>query len=105
MAPSLCVVEDQVRDDDNGESIEYSDSVTVNNVAPLATPTRRIQVNEGSDINVSLSDVDGSGHGRHAEYRFKCGDGHWIAYAALSQLPRLDHGQRHRRWSRARCVT
>ena len=85
-----------MRDDDGGESVEYSADVTVNNVAPSASFTNNGPVNEGSNINLSLSDVVDPGTADTHQYRFKCGAGDWTAYGSLGQ-PRLpDHRQRHR---------
>jgi hypothetical protein len=62
-------------DDDDGASDVYSDSVTVNNVAPAATITNNGPVNEGSNINLSLTDVVDPGSADTHEYRFSCDGG------------------------------
>jgi hypothetical protein len=71
-------VKGQVRDDDGGVSDEYSASVTVDNVAPEATFNAPASVDEGSNINLSLTDAsDPSSVDTAAgfEYRFSCDDG------------------------------
>ena len=79
-------VKGQVRDDDGGESAEYSASVTVNNVAPTATFGNNGPVNEGSNIMLSLTDPsDPSSVDTAAgfEYRFSCDNGStWTAWTS-----------------------
>ena len=88
------VVKGQVRDDDGGESEVYSADVTVKNVAPSASFNAPADVDEGSNINVSLSDVVDPGTADTHEYRFKCGDGDWTAWgtSASDSCPTTDNG-------------
>jgi PKD domain len=85
---STVVVLGQVRDDDGGESAEYSASVTVNNVAPAATFTAPGSVDEGSSIDVSLGDLVDPGSADTHEYRFSCdGGATWTAWSPVSSHP------------------
>ncbi|HEV3479688.1 MAG TPA: hypothetical protein VG144_09585, partial [Gaiellaceae bacterium] len=68
-------VRGQVRDDDGGVSEVYSDTVTVNNVAPTATFNAPDAVNEGSSINLSLTDVVDPASADTHEYHFSCDGG------------------------------
>jgi hypothetical protein len=68
-------VKGQVRDDDGDVSEVYSDSVTVNNVAPSATFNNNGPVDEGSDIELSLTDVVDPGTADTHEFRFSCDGG------------------------------
>jgi hypothetical protein len=89
-------VKGQVRDDDLGESAPYSAVVTVKNVAPSATFNAPSEVNEGSDINISLSTVVDPGADTYV-YRFSCDGGtSWTAYGAGSShsCPTSDDGSR-----------
>ena len=66
-----------IRDKDGG-STEYTATVDVDNVAPTAILHAPSSVNEGSDIDVSMSDpIDPSGADTTAgfSYSFDCGDG------------------------------
>ena len=56
--------------------------------------TRRRPVNEGSNINLSLSDVVDPGTADTHQYRFKCGAGDWTAYGASAShaCPTTDNG-------------
>ena len=83
-----------MRDDDGGESVEYSADVTVNNVDLRPPSTPRRTVDEGSDINISLSDVVDPGTADTHQYRFKCGAGDWTAYGASAShaCPTTDNG-------------
>jgi hypothetical protein len=75
------VVKGQIRDDDDGASPIYEATVTVDNVAPSATFDAPDSVNEGSNINFSLSDVVDPGSADTHEYRFSCdGGATWMPY-------------------------
>ena len=73
------LVKGQVRDDDGGSN-EYSDSVTVNNVAPTATLTTAPSVNEGSPVGIALFDVVDPGTADTHQFRFKCGAADWTSW-------------------------
>ena len=79
-------VKGQVRDNNGGMSPEYSASVTVTNVAPTAAFNNNGPVNEGSNINLSLtapSDPSSVDTAAGFEYRFSCDDGAtWTAWAS-----------------------
>jgi uncharacterized protein YfcZ (UPF0381/DUF406 family) len=76
-------VRGQVRDDDGGMSEVYTDSVTVDNVAPSATFNAPEAVNEGSNIELSLSDVNDPGSADTHEFRFSCDGGStWTDWGA-----------------------
>ena len=84
-----------MRDDDGGTSEVYSDSVTVNNVAPTATFNAPDSVNEGSNINLSLTAVVDPGSADTHEYRFSCDGGStWTAWgsSASHSCPTTDNG-------------
>jgi hypothetical protein len=73
-------VNGELRDRDGGTST-YSASVTVENVAPSATFGAPVSVDEGSDVNLSLTDVVDAGSADTHEYRFSCDGGTtWAAY-------------------------
>jgi hypothetical protein len=73
-------VKGELRDKDGGTST-YSASVTVENVAPSATFNAPVSVDEGSNINPSLTDVVDPGSADTHEYRFSCDGGTtWTAY-------------------------
>ena len=60
-------------------------SVTVNNVAPTATFNAPASVNEGSNINISLTDVVDPGTADTHEFRFSCDGGTtWTAWSTDS---------------------
>jgi len=82
-----------VTDDDGGADTDTI-NVTVANVAPSATFHAPSSVDEGSDINISLSNVVDPGTADTFEYRFKCGDGLWSAYGVSSShaCPTDDNG-------------
>ena len=86
-------VKAKIRDKDGGVR-EYTGSVTVNNVDPSATFNAPTEVDEGSDINISLSDVVDPGTADTHQYRFKCGAGDWTAYGASAShaCPTTDNG-------------
>ena len=89
-------VKGQVKDDDGGESPEYSQAVTVKNVPPAATFNAPSEVNEGSDINISLSAVVDPGADTFT-YRFSCDGGTtWTAYGASAShsCPTTDNGSK-----------
>jgi PKD domain len=94
-------VKGQVRDDDGGTSAEYSASVTVNNVAPTATFNAPESVNEGSNINLSLtspSDPSSVDTAAGFEYRFSCDNGAtWTAWSPSNEhaCSTNDNGTRH----------
>jgi hypothetical protein len=76
-------VRGQVSDDDDGTSDVYADSVTVNNVAPSATFNAPESANEGSHIDLSLTDVVDPGTADTHEYRFSCDGGvTWTLYGS-----------------------
>src|SRR5207247_4705951 len=67
----------KIRDKDGGVT-EYTDSVTVNNVAPTATFGNDGPVDEGSSFHLSLtspSDPSSVDTAAGFEYAFNCGDG------------------------------
>ena len=65
-------VKGQVRDDDGGESAEYSQAVTVKNVAPTADLGDDGPVGEGSPATVSFSNqVDPSSTDTAAGFRYE----------------------------------
>jgi hypothetical protein len=70
-------VKGKIKDKDN-DVTEYTGSVTVNNVAPTATFNAPSSVNEGSNINLSLtspSDPSSADTGAGFQYAFDCGFG------------------------------
>jgi len=74
-------VNGQVRDDDGGESPEYSKLVAIKNVAPTATFNAPDSVDEGSDIDISLTSVVDPGIADTHQYRFSCDGGStWTSY-------------------------
>ena len=87
-------VKGQVRDDDGGESAEYSATVTVKNVAPSATFNAPGEVNEGSSIGLSLSGVNDPGTEDTFQYRFSCDGTSWTDYgsSASHSCPTSDNG-------------
>ena len=90
-------VKGQVKDDDGGESPEYSQAVTVKNVPPTATFNAPSEVNEGSDINISLSAVVDPGTADTFSYHFSCDGGTtWTAYGASAShsCPTTDNGSK-----------
>ncbi|TME12563.1 MAG: hypothetical protein E6I65_03160, partial [Chloroflexi bacterium] len=95
--PASPVVKGRIFDKDNGFS-GYSTTVTVNNVAPTATFGNNGPVNEGSNINLSLtSQFDPSLADTTAgfEYRFSCNDGTtWSPWSGTNTgtCPTTDNG-------------
>jgi PKD domain-containing protein len=88
-------VKAKVRDKDGGER-EYTASVLVKNVAPSATFNAPDEVNEGSNINISLTGVQDPGADTH-EFRFSCANGAtWSAYGNSNSFscPTTDNGTR-----------
>ncbi len=87
----------RVTDGDGGEDAD-STTVTVNNVAPTATFNAPASVDEGSDINLSLTaPVEVAADLPTLEYAFDCGDG--AGYGAFSSsnsasCPTTDNGIR-----------
>src|SRR5207249_3263388 len=70
-------VKAKIRDKDGGVT-EYTDSVTVNNVAPTASFSNDGPVDEGSSFHLSLtgaSDPSSVDTAAGFEYAFNCGDG------------------------------
>jgi len=92
-------VKGRIKDKDGGET-EYTGTVPVNNVAPTATFNYPVSVNEGDDINLSLSDAyDPSSTDTAAgfEYAFDCGDGSgYGSYSSADSAvcPTTDNGSR-----------
>ena len=89
----------KIRDKDDGES-EYTRLVTVNNVAPTATFNAPAEVDEGEDINLSLTgpfDPSSDDTAAGFEYTFDCGDGagyvDW-SNSSSAQCPTTDEGTR-----------
>ena len=71
-------VKGQVRDDDDGESAEYSKTVTIKNVAPTATFSNDGPVDEGSSFTLTMSngdDVSSEDKAAQFTFAFDCGDG------------------------------
>jgi hypothetical protein len=71
-------VKGKVKDKDVGET-EYTATVTINNVAPTATFNAPTSVNEGSNINISLtspSDPSSVDTTAGFTYAFDCGSGY-----------------------------
>ncbi|HEV2712355.1 MAG TPA: PKD domain-containing protein, partial [Gaiellaceae bacterium] len=92
-------VKAKIRDKDGGVH-EYSDSVTVRNVPPSATFNAPSSVNEGDDIDLSLtspSDPSSVDAGAGFNYAFDCGDGlGYSSYGASNtrSCPTNDNGTR-----------
>jgi PKD repeat protein len=85
--PSDHTVKARIIDKDGGFS-EYTTSVHVNNVAPIATFNNNGAVNEGSNINLSLdspSDPSSADTTAGFQYRFSCDNGAtWSAWSSSS---------------------
>ena len=67
----------KIKDKDDGVR-EYTGTVTISNVAPTATFNKPTSVDEGSNINLSLTgaaDVSSADTTAGFEYAFDCGDG------------------------------
>src|SRR5215217_726466 len=82
--------------DDTENSDTASANVLVVNVAPAATfDAAPNSVDEGDDVNLSLTGVVDPGTEDTHEYRFKCGDDPWTAYgpASTHSCPTTDNGQ------------
>jgi hypothetical protein len=96
--PASPTVRMQVEDSDGDDSNVASRAVTVNNVAPSATFNNNGPVNEGSNINLSLTDPsDPSSVDTAAgfQYRFSCNGGTtWTDWGASSthSCPTDDNG-------------
>jgi hypothetical protein len=91
------IVKGQVKDDDGGESEQYSASVTIENVAPSATFNAPASVNEGTSISLSLTGVTDPGTADTHAFRFSCdGGSNWTAYSGASthSCPTTDNGTR-----------
>jgi PKD repeat protein len=88
-------VKAKIRDKDGGVR-EYSDAVTVKNVAPSATFNAPDEVNEGDNINVSLtspSDPSSADTAAGFTYAFDCGSGYGAFAASNSaSCPTTDDG-------------
>jgi VCBS repeat-containing protein len=70
----------EIRDKDDGTSA-YSASIGVTNVAPSADFNAPASVSEGSDIEISLSNVVDPGSADTHEFRFSCDNGTtWTPY-------------------------
>ena len=84
----------------NGSGGENSDTdsvnVTVVNVAPAATfDAAPNTIDEGQDINLSLTSVVDPGTLDTHEYAFKCGDGDWSGFGSsnTASCPTSDNGR------------
>lgn len=90
-------VKGKIADKDAGSS-EYSQSVTINNVAPTATFNAPATVNEGSAIAISLtspSDVSSVDIAEGFTYAFDCGSGYGTATTTSSaSCATTDNGSR-----------
>ena len=96
-------VKAKIRDKDGGVS-EYTDTVSVSNVAPTATFSNDGPVDEGSSFSLTMSngdDVSSADQAAEFEFAFDCGDGSgygaWSSPAALSasaNCPTSDNGTR-----------
>ncbi len=71
----------KVKDDDGGESIEYTGFVTVNNVSPTATFNAPDSTNSGSSFEISLTNLNdpSSQDQAHLTFAFDCGSGYGAA--------------------------
>jgi hypothetical protein len=86
--------------DEDGGSTEYTDTVAISNVAPTATFGNNGPVNEGSNINLSLTgaaDASSVDTAAGFQYRFDCGTGSgygsWGTDSSTS-CPTTDNGTR-----------
>jgi hypothetical protein len=92
-------VKGKIQDKDGGVN-EYTASVSINNVAPIATFNAPTSVNEGSNINLSLTDpFDPSSADTTAgfQYAFDCDDGSGfgsLSGASTASCPTTDNGSR-----------
>ncbi|MFL5714194.1 MAG: hypothetical protein ACJ769_06000, partial [Chloroflexota bacterium] len=88
-------VKGEIRDKDLDAST-YSAAITVNNVAPTATFNNNGPVNEGSNINLSLTAVVDPGSADTFEYRFSCDGTTWTAWSSSNTYacPTNDNGTR-----------
>lgn len=84
--PTTSNVEIKVKDSDGlTDADNQVVSVAVANAAPSATFEAPDSVDEGGDINLSLTTAsDPAGNNDAIEYRFKCGDADWTAYGAAT---------------------
>ncbi|MDQ3777641.1 MAG: cadherin-like domain-containing protein, partial [Actinomycetota bacterium] len=71
-------------EDSAGATAVASFDLSVRNVAPSATFDAPAAVDEGSEIELSLSAVVDPGTEDAHEFRFRCGAGAWSAYGASS---------------------
>ncbi len=97
-SPTVSDVAVRVKDDDATDTdTEPVKVVTrVDNAAPTATFNAPGSVNEGQDINTSLTDPnDPAGGNDTLSYRFKCGGSDWTAYGPGSthSCPTADDGE------------
>ncbi|HEY0737830.1 MAG TPA: PKD domain-containing protein [Herpetosiphonaceae bacterium] len=90
-------VKAKIRDKDGGFT-EYTATSTIDNVAPTASFTASSQVNEGSPINLALTnpqDPSSSDTTAGFSYAFDCGSGYGTASStATASCPTTDNGLR-----------
>ena len=76
----------KIRDKDGGER-EYTATVSVLNLAPVATFNAPASVNEGSPIALELTDPSSANTTGGFEFGFDCGDGGGFgAYSAAASV-------------------
>jgi hypothetical protein len=82
------MVKGRIRDNDGGVR-EYTDTVTVNNVAPLATfNAEPASVNEGSSVTISFTNANDVQADKNAgfSYAFNCGNGPGYVSASTASM-------------------
>jgi hypothetical protein len=85
----------KIRDEDGGVT-EYTDSVTISNVAPTATKSFESPVDEGSSFNLALnspSDPSSADTTAGFKYAFDCGSGYsTFGTSDTASCPTTDNG-------------